>query len=319
MYSENTVVACIPYFRGSDYIGRSVTSLLHQTHRDILVIVVNDGDRETPPWPILSAITDPRLIRFDLRTSHGGPFYANSVVLQATHANYFLVQEQDDWSEPQRVAELLDSLRTHKAQIATSGHYFHAEDHTGWQSSMGLRWHNPVNTPCQVCTDTLACKRCFVDDRLTDTMKLRAPHTSLFRTDILRSVGGYYCGFNLHYDTLIMNLVMTVGKLVHTPKPLYNRSMRPDSLTRRVATNQSRAEHAEMQQLYTQALRLYREYLAGHLTSSWLIAGIRQLTNARLSSGRWQELRRDAQTLKKLLSTKQTYETGAHHDLCPLS
>src|SRR6516162_10435922 len=103
------VVACIPYFRCQKYIRRSVVSLLGQTYKDIVVVVLNDADLETPPWPMLSDIRDSRLIRFDL--SHNrGPYFASQVLLSASRYPYFLVQDADDFSHTERVALLLQAM-----------------------------------------------------------------------------------------------------------------------------------------------------------------------------------------------------------------
>src|SRR5207245_3871142 len=103
------VVACIPYFRCEEYVKQAVCSLLAQTHKDIVVVVINDGDLETPPWPELSDITDPRLVRFDLAVNYG-PYFALEICLRATKSPYFLIQDADDWSDLYRVEKLLYTL-----------------------------------------------------------------------------------------------------------------------------------------------------------------------------------------------------------------
>src|SRR5690606_4514374 len=97
-----TVVVSIPCFGCHRYIARSVESILQQTYTDIQVVVVNDGDPR-PPWEALSHIDDPRLVRFSLPENYG-PYFAHAVVLAATSSPYFLVQDADDWSDPERIA-----------------------------------------------------------------------------------------------------------------------------------------------------------------------------------------------------------------------
>ncbi|MBZ5626936.1 MAG: glycosyltransferase [Acidobacteriia bacterium] len=43
------VVACIPHFKCKAHIRRAVESLLRQTHRNLTIVVANDGDAD-PPW-----------------------------------------------------------------------------------------------------------------------------------------------------------------------------------------------------------------------------------------------------------------------------
>src|ERR1700692_1505713 len=99
---DRRIVACIPYYDCRRYVRRAVLSLLSQTHSNITVVVVNDGDPKSP-WSELADIRDPRLVRFDMTANHG-PYFASAVVLNATTAPYFLVQDADDWSTPDRAA-----------------------------------------------------------------------------------------------------------------------------------------------------------------------------------------------------------------------
>ena len=60
------VTASLPYFNARGYIRRAVESLLAQSHSNITVVVVCDGDPR-PPWPELAHIRDPRLVQFALK------------------------------------------------------------------------------------------------------------------------------------------------------------------------------------------------------------------------------------------------------------
>src|SRR4051794_32338454 len=121
MLNQWRVTVAIPYFQCKPSIGQAVESMLSQTHSALTLVVVNDGDPE-PPWPALDHIHDPRLVRFDLPTNRG-IYFANAVVLAATDDPYFVVQDADDWSEPQRIAQLLQKLRAEDADGVLSAGY----------------------------------------------------------------------------------------------------------------------------------------------------------------------------------------------------
>lgn len=112
------ITVSIPYFRCQSYIRKAVESILAQTHRGLLVIVVNDGDDQAT-WGELTHIDDPRLIRFDLKANRGR-YFADAVVLNTIDSPYFAVQDADDWSEPQRLAVLLRALREAHADAVSS-------------------------------------------------------------------------------------------------------------------------------------------------------------------------------------------------------
>jgi glycosyltransferase involved in cell wall biosynthesis len=272
------VTACIPYYAGRRYIRRAVESLLAQTHRDLEVIVVNDGD-PSPPWDELLRLRDPRLIFFNLARNHGGPFFANAVVADATSSPWFLVQEQDDWSTPGRVERLLHLATERGADVAISGQYFHRQQPDGSSAPVGVRWSRIGHQTCPTCTATSRCQECFVDTALTDLYWYRAPHAGLFRVELLLSVGGYYAGLHLHYDSLLMNLLMMTGTVAHTGDTLYHRLLRPESITHAKTTGfgsaPSNRERSCVIEIYRAAFTEYQRYLRGDIDSQRLAESIR--------------------------------------------
>jgi glycosyltransferase involved in cell wall biosynthesis len=304
---EPTVTACIPYYAGKRYIRRAVEGLLAQTHRDLRVIVMNDGDKDLP-WDQLASLQDPRLVRFSLTRNHGGPFFANAVVVRAISSPWFLVQEQDDWSDPRRVEYLLHLAKSCHADAALSAQVFHRENVDGSSTPVSVKWTHLGRCVCPICPPGSHCQQCFVDVELTDQYRHRAPHTALFRAELLRRIGGYYAGLHLHFDSLLMNLVMMTGSIVHTACPLYHRLLRPDSITHAPSTGfSSRASWAERKtiaSLYESSFGEYKRYLRGQISSEGLTDSIRRRCQSQVATQEWQEL------------AYETNRLSAHLDAC---
>ena len=302
---EPTVTACIPYYAGKRYIRRAVEGLLAQTHRDLRVIVVNDGDND-PPWDQLASIRDPRLIRFSLSRNHGGPFFANAVVVGTVSSPWFLVQEQDDWSDPRRIEYLLHLAWNHKADAALSAQVFHRENVDGSSTPVAIKWTRLGRCVCPICPPGSRCQQCFVDVELTGHYRHRAPHTALFRTDLIRRIGGYFAGLHLHFDSLLMNLVLMSGSIVHTAAPLYHRLLRPDSITHCPATGfSSRASWTErriIENLYQSAFADYTRYLRRELSSETFAQSLRDICQSRLTAYDWHELAHETGRLSSHLA-----------------
>src|ERR1039457_1012362 len=87
MYGERGITVSLPYFSDRPFLRRAVESVLGQTHGDLTLIVVNDGDLPEP-WDLLADINDPRLVRFDLG-AHRGRFFADAVALAPVSLPYF--------------------------------------------------------------------------------------------------------------------------------------------------------------------------------------------------------------------------------------
>jgi glycosyltransferase involved in cell wall biosynthesis len=298
--SDTRVTACIPYYRGKRYIRRAVESLLAQTHRDLTIVVVNDGDPE-PPWYQLAHIRDPRLVRFSLRRNHGGPFFANAVVLNASRSPYFLIQEQDDWSEPYRVSKLLTILKADHADFAISAQNFYEEADNGRLLFLGARWFSTAANG--VCLEGNR-EQMIVDHHLTKQYQHRAPHSGLFHAPALRRIGGYFAGLNLHYDSLLMNFLMMTGRMAHTRVVLYNRLLRKGSLTRSqhsgFRSEASKKEIRLIRTLYSRAFTAYECYLNGRLSSGSVVQSIRDLMLPLVSDRTRQELVAESTRLVRL-------------------
>jgi glycosyltransferase involved in cell wall biosynthesis len=276
--SDLGVTASVPYFGALPYVRRAVESLLQQTHRNLTVVVVCDGD-PNPPWPELSHIRDPRLVRFSLQGSRG-PYFAHQVVLGASSTPYFLVQDADDWSSPERVAILLSKLIADGSDLAFSAWQQYREDSSGALKKDSIRWRrrNPAAAPFK---GSAAQEPFLFDPVLTGEFINRASHHGVFRKQALERIGGYYGGFRMNYDTLLTNLLLIVGKVSFVDAPLYHYLHRCDSLSHSRATGARSAERnltrEKQAALYREALQLRRSWVDRQISSVELTARIAQL------------------------------------------
>lgn len=244
--TEDRVTVSIPYFRCGEFIRQAVESVLAQTHSNLRVVVVNDGDE--PPWDLLADIDDPRLVRFDLERNHGY-YFAHEVILEATGDAYFAVQDADDWSEPHRIQRLLEAMRRSRADGVLSAMWHHIPV-CGLEAILA-RPNRPAARP------------------FTETLEHRASHVGIFKTRMLRQLGGYYGGFLLAYDRLLMNLVLMAGRLAYVDEPLYHYRRWQDSSTVSPATGMESPprlkEHRQLQGIYSRILPHYERFRAGRI------------------------------------------------------
>ncbi|HXH91954.1 MAG TPA: glycosyltransferase family 2 protein [Thermoanaerobaculia bacterium] len=205
------ITACIPYYQTRRYVRRAVESLLLQRHRDLTVVVVNDGDPD-PPWRELAHINDRRLVRISLPYNYG-PYFATAAVLNASPDEYFLIQDADDWSDENRISQLLRVIEHDCSDFAVSRQWWYVEQADGK--------HRPSDNR----------KGGMVDGASSPALRYRFPHHGLWRTRSLRMLGGYYGGFRVSYDVLLTNLVLLTGKVSYVAAPLYHYLIRRGSLT----------------------------------------------------------------------------------------
>lgn len=253
----------MPYYRTASTVRRAVDAVLAQTYDDLLLYVVNDGDRETPPWPELADITDPRLIRVDLPDNRGR-YFADAVVLAACGTPWFAVHDADDVADPAWLAEL------HAACVAR-----------GWAAafcpqrvtSARRSYIEPVADPLQA---------------VPGPVRHLAHHAGVYNVDALRAVGGPSPSYRIGYDTALVNLLSLHAPIGAVDRPLYTRHIRAGSLTTAPATRKSSpARQRVRQRITTLMARAFVDgpaMAAGTDTDPADAAAV-SITAAKLSSG----------------------------------
>lgn len=289
--ANRPVTVVIPTFRCNPYIRRAVESILAQTHTRLTLVVANDGDRD-PPWPALAAIDDPRLVRFDLPTRRG-PFFAVAVGLAATDDPYLLIQDADDWSEPNRLALLLHHLDERQADGAVSAVYRYTAAGAGRAEVTIERRGAQLGEP----------------PALPDRMRHLIHHCGLFRTDALRALGGYFGGFEMGFDTLITNLLLMSGKVVYVNTPLYHRCLRDESLTIAPATGHGSPRRNEtnqrMRALYAEAFADYSAFREGRMAREELLERLRRIAGRYVTPQQTEALAQESHRLRALLTAQR--------------
>lgn len=95
-----TVTVALPYYRVPDLVERAVRSILSQTHRDLRLLVIGDGD--SPPLHV----SDSRLEVYCLPENRG-TYFALQLALLASPDPWHAPHGADDWTDPMHLENLL--------------------------------------------------------------------------------------------------------------------------------------------------------------------------------------------------------------------
>lgn len=100
----------IPIYNVERYLPKCLESLQQQTFRDFEVICVNDGSKDSS-----AVIAEEWEIRFEnpyvvIHQENQGLSAARNTGLQASHGEYVLFLDSDDWLEPNALKVLMDNL-----------------------------------------------------------------------------------------------------------------------------------------------------------------------------------------------------------------
>jgi glycosyltransferase involved in cell wall biosynthesis len=120
--SDSPLVSVIlPVYNGGDLLADSVRSVLEQTHRNLELILIDDGSTDDAVAP-LRRHPDPRL-RI-LQQPNGGKASAVNRGLDEARGEFVTLQDADDISRPDRLARLVREMREHPDLGAVfSSHY----------------------------------------------------------------------------------------------------------------------------------------------------------------------------------------------------
>ncbi len=190
----------------------AVESIIAQTHENWSMIIFSDGD-DTPPWDALEGIDDPRIVFHHFERNYG-QFAIYDSCLKKNGAQLFAIQDDDDVSAPNRLERLIQKMRETNADVVFSdieretldGKVVLQPSHPEWLSK------NP--------------------DKIVHV----GSHVGLWKIESLRAIGGYYGGFRLGADTVVVGLMAQLGRTAFLHEPLYRAKRTPDSMTAKADT-----------------------------------------------------------------------------------
>jgi len=196
-----TVTVAMPYWGCPQYVERAVRSVLAQTHRDLRLVVVGDG--EEPPLDI----DDERLTVYNLPENHGA-YFAFQLILEASPDEWHAPHGADDWTEPDHLKRLL-ALGKDAVAVQTS-------------------WYHDARKEAD-------------PEGVLNGHGRRGLHVGIFRSERLRAIGGYDPSTRLSQDTHVMRLLDLTGGYhrYYSEQPTYHRWKWAGSLTTAPATDLS--------------------------------------------------------------------------------
>jgi len=155
-YSKNNDIAnplvsiIVPIYNSERYLEQCIESIVHQTLRNIEIILIDDGSTDSSP-AICDAYTqqDPR-VRV-LHQKNGGYGKACNAGIDMSRGGYFGIVESDDYAELDMFERLYDHVKKHDLDLVHCNYYYYntAED-THERSDLSHIPHDVVCNPLDV-------------------------------------------------------------------------------------------------------------------------------------------------------------------------
>lgn len=212
----------VPVYNAERFLARCVDSLLAQTHRELEILLVDDGSTDASGRICDErAASDARVKAFHQKNA--GPSAARNLGLGAASGKYLMFVDADDFADPDMVAAMTAAVETTGSGLAVCTYVSHLFDGGKQLASSSFR---------------LEGQRLTVDDFLSlSTLKIDDPHAvrarahvagniwgKLYLTDIVKKAGLGFDPALMRYEDIQFNFsyMSAIDKIVVLNKDLYH-------------------------------------------------------------------------------------------------
>lgn len=203
-----SVCALVPHFDCEPWLGQAIESLLGQTRPPDAVVVVDDA---SPRLPVEVARRHPG-VTFLAAADNGGPYRLVQAVIERSNYDFYLFQDADDWSAPDRLEALLERVDATGAELVGS-HELRVLVEEG--DVVAVRY--PLDVNAALAEQPVG-------------FPLLHP-TSIVARDLVMRIGGFASGMRFSGDAEFLRRAAQVATVVNADHFGYFRRKRAGSLT----------------------------------------------------------------------------------------
>lgn len=117
----------VPVYQVERYLARCVESLIHQSCRELEVLLVDDGSPDRCGEICdQNAVLDSRIVV--VHQKNAGASAARNAGLKIGRGEYIGFCDPDDWTAPEMYDELLRAMEDKRAELAVCGYNYYDED-----------------------------------------------------------------------------------------------------------------------------------------------------------------------------------------------
>ena len=177
----------IPFWNKVALTLRAVRSALDQTHRQVEVVLVDDGSTEDIAPPAALAEIEPRLRL--LRQANAGLGAARNQALYVVRGDYIAFLDSDDRFMPHKIERQLDRMQQNGAVFSHTSYYI---DYPGGAHGLGLlrsgefggACYPRIIGMCPIARPTVMLHRSLVDEGFTFSVDPRTGEDVLTWIDL---------------------------------------------------------------------------------------------------------------------------------------
>lgn len=198
MENEVTVSVIIPAYNRADFIDQSIGSVLYQTHRNIELIVVDDGSLDGTYEKIKSYGTKLIILSHEGHANRGQSASINLGMTRAT-GKYIAILDSDDYWEMNKLEVQVDYLEKHSdiGLVYSNGYAVDAQGNVLYP--IYPRDHVEYNNPNKILLN------CYI----------ALPVNSLVRREVYEHIGQFKESYRAAQDHDMLIRIAEVTKLAY--------------------------------------------------------------------------------------------------------
>ncbi|MFZ2038541.1 MAG: glycosyltransferase family 2 protein [Minisyncoccia bacterium] len=116
------VTIIIPTYNAEKYIAETIDSILNQTHKNIEIIVVDDGSTDNTKEIIKDYIENKKIIYF--RKNNGGPATARNIGIKSATGDYIALLDADDIWMSDKLEKQIKFLNKNDLDLVYTNRFF---------------------------------------------------------------------------------------------------------------------------------------------------------------------------------------------------
>jgi glycosyltransferase involved in cell wall biosynthesis len=206
----------MPAFNAANTIGEAISSILSGTHRNVEILVIDDGSRdETSKIVTAMAQAEPR-IKYYKNEKNLGAYKSRNVMLKIATGQFIAFLDSDDTWEPNKLEECLKMLKQHP-EVKAVGHALRYLDKRG----------NKVSYIPTYPTNQAELQ----DVQENGALPWVFPTALVVEREAILEIGGFLDDWKVGADTELMARLAHKHGMLATKMPLGNYRVLGNSLT----------------------------------------------------------------------------------------
>ena len=216
----------IPAYNTAPYIHRAIESSLRQTHKNVEVIVINDGSADDTLKVAQEYAGRDERVKL-LTQENAGVSAARNHGMREAKGEYMIFLDSDDWLEDDAVGLLLEAQEQHPDKLVTMREYI--VSFVPNRSDVFSRHQKMQHTKIKIFSGIKEIK-----SMENESVYLLSATTKMFKAEILHKYNLRFNERNHHGEDVefMFNYCQKVDKLVLLDKALLNILVRPGSASR---------------------------------------------------------------------------------------